>query len=117
MEKPGSGFHFKLMSFGFKLRDLFSPRKDVLKEVGIRPGRRLLDYGCGPGSYIPPAAELVGASGKVYALDINPLAVRRVQKIASAKGLANVEAVCSDRRTGLPDSSLDAVLLYDTFHT
>lgn len=116
MEKSRPGFHFKLMSLGFKLRDFFSPRKDILKEVGIGPGWRLLDYGCGPGSYIIPAAELVGASGMVYALDIHPLAVRKVQAIASKKGLANVEAVCSDCRTGLPDNSLDMVLLYDTFH-
>nr|MDO8089972.1 class I SAM-dependent methyltransferase [Candidatus Sigynarchaeota archaeon] len=52
----------------------------------------------------------------VYALDINPLAVRRVQSIASKRKLTNVETICSDCRTGLPDNSVDVVLLYDTFH-
>jgi ubiquinone/menaquinone biosynthesis C-methylase UbiE len=28
----------------------------------------------------------------------------------------NVETILSDRKTGLPDNSLDVVLLYDTFH-
>jgi len=27
-----------------------------------------------------------------------------------------VETICSGRETGLPDSSVDVVLLYDTFH-
>jgi len=59
---------------------------------------------------------LVGESGKVYALDINPLAIQKVQGITSKKQLANVETILSDCQTGLPDNSLDVVLLYDIFH-
>lgn len=104
------------MSAGYKLRDFRLPRMNILKEVGIKPGFHVLDYGCGPGSYIVPLAELVGKSGKIYALDIHPLAIRKVQDIASKKQLANVETILSDCQTGLPDNSLDAVLLYDAFH-
>jgi len=104
------------MSFGYKFRDFFLPRKNILKEVGIKPGFHVLDYGCGPGGYIIAAAELAGKSGKIYALDIHPLAVQKVQDIASKKQLINVETILSDCQTGLPDNSLDAVLLYDAFH-
>jgi len=93
------------------------PRKNVLKVVGIKPGFHVLDYGCGPGGYIIGAAELVGKSGKIYALDIHPLAIQMVQSIASKKQLTNVETICSDCKTGLPDNSVDVVLLYDTLHT
>jgi ubiquinone/menaquinone biosynthesis C-methylase UbiE len=62
------------------------------------------------------AAELVGERGMVYALDIHPLAIRRVQGIAARKGLANVEIIHSGCKTELPDASLDVVLLYDVFH-
>jgi ubiquinone/menaquinone biosynthesis C-methylase UbiE len=117
VDKPVPNFHFKFMSFSFKFRDFFLPPKNVLKEVGIKPGFRVLDYGCGPGSYIIPLAELVGKSGKVYALDIHPLAIKSVQSIASKKQLTNVETICSDCKTGLPDNSVDVVLLYDTLHT
>ena len=117
MGKPMSDSHFKFMSVGYKFRDLFLPRMNVLKEVGIKPGFYVLDYGCGPGGYIIAAAELAGKSGKIYALDIHPLAIQRVQNMASKKQLANVETICSDCQTGLPDNSLDVVLLYDTFHT
>ena len=116
MDKPMSNFHFKFMSFGYKFRDFFLPRTNILKEVGIKPGFHVLDYGCGPGSYINPLAELVGESGKIYAQDIHPLAIQRVQNIASRKQLSNVKTICSDCKTGLPDSSVDVVLLYDAFH-
>jgi len=109
-------FDFRFMSFGYKFRDFFLPRKNVLKEVGIEPGFHVLDYGCGPGGYIIPLAKLVGKSGKIYALDIHPLAIQVVRHITSKKKLTNVETICSDCKTGLPDNSLDLVLLYDTFH-
>jgi ubiquinone/menaquinone biosynthesis C-methylase UbiE len=116
MDKPMSNFDFKFMSCGYKFRNFFLPRKNILKEVGIKPGFHVLDYGCGPGSYIIPLAELVGESGKIYALDIHPLAIQKVKDIASKKRLANVETILSDCQTGLPDNTLDAVLLYDAFH-
>ncbi len=111
-----SNFDFQFMSLGYQFRDFFLPRKNILGEVGIKPGFHVLDYGCGPGGYIIPLAELVGKSGKVYALDIHPLAIRKVQDIASKKRLANVETILSDCQTGLPDNTLDVVLLYDAFH-
>lgn len=116
MDKSVSNFYFILMSFGFRFRDFFLPRMKILKEVGIKPGFHVLDYGCGPGSYVIPLAELVGKSGKIYALDIHPLAIQRVQNIASNNQLTNVETICSDCKTGLPDNSVDVVLLYDTLH-
>lgn len=111
-----SNFHFRVMAFAFRLRDFLLPRRNILKEVGIRPGFHVLDYGCGPGGYIPDAAEMVGKSGKIYALDIHPIAIQIVKSIVSKKQLTNVETILSDSMTGLLDSTMDAVLLYDTFH-
>jgi ubiquinone/menaquinone biosynthesis C-methylase UbiE len=111
-----SDFGFKAMAFTFKFRDFFRHRRNIVKEVGIKPGFHVLDYGCGSGSYIVAVAELVGKSGKIYALDVHPLAIRMVQRIASKRQLTNVETILSDCKTGLPNNSIDIVLLYDTFH-
>jgi len=116
MDKSESNFHFKAMSFTYKLRDFFLPRMNILKEVKIKQGFHVLDYGCGPGSYIIPFAELVGKSGKIYALDIHPLAIQKVQRIASKKQLKNVETIHSDCKTGLQGNSIDVILLYDILH-
>ena len=104
------------MSFCYKFRDFFIPRINILKEVGIKAGSHVLDYGSGPGSYIIPLAELVGKSGKIYALDIHQLAIQKAQSIASKNQLTNVETICSDCKTGLPVNSVDVILLYDTLH-
>jgi ubiquinone/menaquinone biosynthesis C-methylase UbiE len=111
-----SDFGFKAMAFTFKIRDFLRPRKNIVKEVGIEEGFHVLDYGCGSGSYVTAVAELVGKSGKIYALDIHPLAIEMVKKIAAKNQLTNVETILSDRKTGLPDNSINVVLLYDVFH-
>ena len=116
MEKKTSDLRFRAMAAAFAVRDLLLPRIKILGEVGIRQEDHVLDYGCGPGSYTFVAAALVGESGKVYALDVHPLAVRMVKAGAEKRGLANVEAILSDCATGLPGESVDAVLLYDTLH-
>lgn len=115
-KKQEPNLHFRLMAMTYALRDLVRPRQEVLKEVGIRAGSHVLDYGCGPGSYVIPLAGLVGPSGKIYALDAHPLAIRMVEKRAAKKHLSNVMTIHSDGQTGLPDQSLDAALLFDVFH-
>jgi ubiquinone/menaquinone biosynthesis C-methylase UbiE len=116
MDTPKSNLDFRLMSIIINIRDFFSPRMSLLKEVEIKPGFHVLDYGCGPGSYIIPLIKLVGISGKIYALDIHPLAIRMVERKISSKQLTNVVTINSDCKTGLADNSMDVVLLYDIFH-
>ena len=111
-----SKIDFSVMALGYKFRDWRRPRMEILREVGINQGFHVLDYGCGPGSYLLPLAELVGDSGRIYALDANPLAVHTVEGLAAKKELANVQVTLSDRETGLPPGSIDVVLLYDILH-
>jgi ubiquinone/menaquinone biosynthesis C-methylase UbiE len=116
MEKSPSGFSFRLMSLMFKVRDLIKPRKNILREVGIKEDFRVLDFGCGPGGYLLPLVKLTGASGKIYALDVNPAAILAVKSLALKHQLGNVEAILSDSATGLPDGSIDVILLFDVLH-
>jgi len=116
MENKQPAKNFTRMAFLFKIRDLYRPRMVILQEVGIKAGDRVLDYGCGPGSYIIPLNKLTGSNGKIYALDINPQAIQMVRQIISKKQLTNVETILSACETGLPAGSIDVVLLYDILH-
>jgi ubiquinone/menaquinone biosynthesis C-methylase UbiE len=44
----------------------------LLREIGLRPGMRVLDLGCGAGDVSMLAAELVGPSGAVMGIDRDP---------------------------------------------
>lgn len=116
MNRPMPSAAFNMMAAMFKVRDWLRPRREFLVEAGLKPGDCVLDFGCGPGAYIPDAADMAGESGRVYALDMHPLAIQRVRKMAEKHGLTNVKTIESDCNTGLADGSLDVVLLYDVFH-
>jgi ubiquinone/menaquinone biosynthesis C-methylase UbiE len=117
-KKLDSDFAFRLMTLTYKLRDLFQNPRRSLEKARLRRGMSVVDYGCGPGSFTIPAAELVAQEGKVFAVDIHPLAISNVRQKAARKGLQNVETVLvQGYDTGIQDSSIDRVLLIDTIHS
>jgi ubiquinone/menaquinone biosynthesis C-methylase UbiE len=115
--KPMPGAAFKGMVWSYKFCDLFWNPKRLLKKVPLREGMTVVDYGCGPGRYTLPVAKLVGSKGKVFAVDIQPLAIKTVKEKAARQGLINIETNLVDSyNTGIQDSSIDLVLLIDTLH-
>ena len=85
----------------------------ILKNAGIKPGHQVLEVGCGPGFYTMAASRVVGERGQVYALDVNPYAIQKIeQKIAEAKA-DNITPMCANAAcTGLPGQSLDSAFLF-----
>ncbi len=110
-----SNISYRIMAAYLKFRERFRRPEETLLKLGIGEGHKILDFGCGIGSYAIPAARLVGSTGWVYALDIHPVAVERVQKRAEKEGLANVSTIQSGQETGLSDETMDYVLLIDVF--
>ena len=50
--------------------------------LSVTPGKAVADIGAGSGWFTVRAAKRVTATGKVYAVDINPEAVAYIQKRA-----------------------------------
>jgi len=89
----------------------------VMDILSIRSGKSVADIGAGSGWFTVRAAKRVGASGAVYAVDINPEAVRYISDRAGKENLANVKAILSKPDDALlPKDSVDAVLLLKTYH-
>lgn len=49
-----------------------------------------MDIGCGYGFFTIPAAQIVGKSGKVYAVDIDSTSINQLKRDALEKGLKNI---------------------------
>ncbi len=89
----------------------------LLKAAGIEPGQKVLEIGCGPGAFTIPAAEIVGKDGYVYALDIHPLAINKVENKINESGMENIKPVLADAsNTGLPDQEIDLVFMFGIPH-
>jgi len=115
--KPESNAVYKLNIWFYKLTDLIWKPRRRLKKIPIKEGMAVLDYGCGPGRYTLPVARLVGPKGKVFAVDIQPLAISTIKEKAARESLTNIEAILvNSYNTGIEDSSIDLVLFLDTLH-
>jgi SAM-dependent methyltransferase len=88
----------------------------MLRSVGIQPGWRVLDAGCGGGSYLPLIAEQVGATGSIVAFDLAPENVAAVaERVAAGDLPCPVETqLGSVVALPFPDDAFDAVWCANT---
>lgn len=91
----------------------------ILKRLQVAPrgDESVVEFGGGYGTFTLPLAGMT--IGRVLALDIEPELVASLAHAAQAAGLGNVEVVERDfvsDGTGLPDGSVDHVLLFNILH-
>ena len=85
----------------------------LLTTAGLKPGMHVLEVGCGPGFFTIPAAKMVGNQGMVYAVDVNPFAIKRILKKMKRTARKNIVPVCTNAsQTDLPDESIDLAFLF-----
>lgn len=70
--------------------------RGLFARAGIRPGMRVLDFGCGAGDVALLAAEMVGPTGEVVGFDRSAEAVGLTAARVAQKGLKNVRVVVGD---------------------
>jgi SAM-dependent methyltransferase len=89
----------------------------VMDILGITPGKTVADIGAGSGWFTVRAARRVGEGGVVYAVDINPEAIRYIGERAQKEQLHNVKTILGKPDDPLlPAGAVDSVLLLKTYH-
>jgi ubiquinone/menaquinone biosynthesis C-methylase UbiE len=89
----------------------------VMDILSITAGKIVADIGAGSGWFTVRAANRVGNAGVVYAVDINPEAVRYIGERAQKEHLLNIKTILSKPDDSLlPAAAVDAVLLLKTYH-
>jgi SAM-dependent methyltransferase len=82
----------------------------MLDRIGVAPGWRCLDLGCGPGGIVELLSRRAGPAGRVVGLDSDAVFLEHARELSRKRGLENVEFVCADAyRSGLPRGSFDLV--------
>ena len=112
-----SNLGFRAMTWTYRLMGLFSSPRRRLSLVPMGPGMTVVDYACGPGRYTMEIARRIGPIGRVFAVDIHPLAIDAVKNRAAKLDLTNIDTILLDSYdTGIVDSTADLVLCLDAFH-
>jgi SAM-dependent methyltransferase len=82
----------------------------LLDHIGVRPGWRVADIGCGPIGILDLLSERVGPSGRAVGLEREPRFAQMARSEIKARGLGNVEIVEADiLNNNLEKSSFDLV--------
>jgi SAM-dependent methyltransferase len=82
----------------------------LLDQIGVQPGWRAADIGCGPIGILNLLSQRVGPRGEVVGLEREPRFVEMARAEIAKRGLGNVTMVQADGlNTGLEKSSFDLV--------
>lgn len=89
----------------------------VIDALEIRRGQTVADLGAGSGYYSFRIAPLVGASGKVLAIDIEETMLKAIRERARREGVANIQTIRSTAQDPrLPAQSIDLLFMVDVYH-
>src|SRR5574341_218220 len=87
-------------------REIYHEREALARLVDAKPGMAVADIGGGSGFMTVLFGKMVGPSGRVYAVDINPKMLELVAQRASQDGLKNFQTIVdNDRSSELPANS------------
>jgi len=94
------------------LRRAIQPPEQVVGWMDIRPGLQVLELGPGPGTFTFEAAKRAGPEGQVYAVDIQPAMIGKLEREIKGKGVRNVTPkLASAYELPLPDKSMDRAFM------
>lgn len=87
------------------------PPGELLEKAGLKRGDILIDYGCGPGFFSIPAADIVGDKGHVYAVDISEAMLDALGQRVGKR--SNITALKPEEIEGI---RADKILLVNVLH-
>ena len=91
----------------------FNHGKILIAELGLRPGERVLDIGCGTGRLGAYVADLVAPSGEVVGVDPLPL---RIDLAARKNARFKASVGRAEDLSAFGDQSFDAAYANSVFH-
>lgn len=102
--------------FDNPLRRVIHPAKKVLSPF-VKPGMKVMDFGCGFGHFSLGMAQLVTSEGQVFAVDIQEKMLAKVRKRSRKARLDDVIRIirCESTSIQLPEQ-LDFILACNSLH-
>jgi predicted methyltransferase len=97
-------------------RDGWQQPEKVVQALAIKPGERIADLGSGGGYFTFRLSQAAGASGKVYAVDVDKDLLEDLAERAKKDGYRNVEAVLAKYDDPLLPEPVDLIFTTNVYH-
>jgi len=88
------------------------------QELDLKKGTTFLDVACGRGAYSLAAADIIGNSGQIYAVDLWEEGIGILKEEAASKEIQNMTTFVSDVAQHIPveDDCVDVCLMATVLH-
>lgn len=98
-------------------RDKWQKADELIRHLNLKPGSQVADIGCHEGYMTFKLSAVVGEKGLVYAVDVEQTKLDQLKINQEQSKVKNIVAVKGDfDDPKLPENSLDAVIIVDTYH-
>jgi len=98
-------------------RDKWQKADELIRNLNLMPGSQVADVGSHEGYMTVKLSAVVGASGKIYAVDVEQPKLDKLNTILTKRNINNVQTIKGDYDDPkLPTNQLDAVIILDTYH-
>ncbi|NBE53289.1 methyltransferase domain-containing protein [Streptomyces boluensis] len=97
--------------------DMVAQRAHLRRQLGVRPGHRVLDIGCGPGYLLSELRRDLGPTGRIYGIDIS----ESMLELARERCATDSAPGAVDLRTGraeqlpFPDATFDVAVAVQVY--
>ncbi|MFY9699834.1 MAG: methyltransferase domain-containing protein [Rhodoplanes sp.] len=95
----------------------FGLRKKAVEWLGLRPGDRVLEIGCGTGPNLGFLREAVGPAGRVYGVDISAGMLTHARALCARNEWTNVSLTQGDAIDYVAPQPLDGALFSLSYNT
>jgi ubiquinone/menaquinone biosynthesis C-methylase UbiE len=91
--------------------------REMIRALGLESGQVVADVGSGNGYHALAMAPLVGPTGRVLCVDIQPEMLELLAERAKKKGITNYDLILGEPTSPrLPRETVDLILLVDAYH-
>ena len=120
LKTPKSEPHFRFLEdfilFNNPWREHWEKTDKIIESLDLKPGAVVADVGSGPGYFTFKFAQLVGATGDVYAIETNPRHVEYVKGLVKKFDAKNVHWVAGTEAGFEIGKKADLAFLCSLYH-
>ena len=94
------------------LRAILQPVEETVRTFRLRPSDTVLEIGPGPGYFTVQASRVVGTTGRIVCLDVQPGMIATLRDRLDSQGVSNAAALVGDAASlPLADHCIDRAFL------
>jgi ubiquinone/menaquinone biosynthesis C-methylase UbiE len=97
-------------------RDAYQKPQEVMRTLAVKEGEIVADIGAGSGYFTMRLARHVGATGRVYAVDVSPDMIRHLHARVREAGLLNISPILAPPDDPLLPQAVDRFVIVNVWH-